>query len=67
MGNLKAVLFDIDGTLIDNNEFHKQAWMQYLKNEGKEISEEEFKEYISGRTNMDAVRHLRRRDGRGGG
>lgn len=58
MRKLKAVLFDIDGTLLDNNEYHKKAWMQYLKDQGKEISDEEFNEYISGRTNKDAVEHL---------
>ncbi len=58
MSKLKAVLFDIDGTLLDNNEYHKKAWMQYLEDQGKEISDEEFNEYISGRTNKDAVEHL---------
>ena len=58
MSELKAVLFDIDGTLLDNNEFHKKAWMEYLKKEGKDISDEDFKDKISGRTNLDAVRHL---------
>jgi beta-phosphoglucomutase family hydrolase len=58
MNELKAVLFDIDGTLLDNNDFHKKAWMEYLKGEGKEISDEEFKDKISGRTNLDAVQHI---------
>lgn len=58
MNNLKAVLFDLDGTLLDNNDFHKRAWEQYLKENGKEISDEDFKENISGRTNQDAVEHI---------
>lgn len=58
MSKLKAVLFDIDGTLLDNNHYHKQAWMQYLKSEGKEISDDDFKDKISGRTNLDAVQHI---------
>lgn len=58
MSKLKAVLFDIDGTLLDNNDYHKRAWMKYLKGEGKEISDDEFKDKISGRTNLDAVQHI---------
>jgi beta-phosphoglucomutase family hydrolase len=58
MSELKAVLFDLDGTLLDNNEVHYKAWKKYLKDNGKEISDEDFKENISGRTNQDAVEHI---------
>src|SRR5437870_11183484 len=58
MSDLKTVLFDLDGTLLDNNDYHKQAWEQYLKENDKEISDEDFKEHISGRTNLDAVQHI---------
>jgi beta-phosphoglucomutase len=55
---LRAAIFDIDGTMIDNNKFHLQAWREYLQNIGKEISDEEYKENISGRTNHDAVEYI---------
>ncbi len=42
MSKLQAVLFDIDGTLLDNNDYHKKAWMQYLKDQGKEITDQDF-------------------------
>jgi beta-phosphoglucomutase len=58
MSELKAVLFDLDGTLLDNNEFHLKAWKQYLEESGKKISDEDFKENISGRTNKDAIEHV---------
>jgi beta-phosphoglucomutase len=58
MGKLKAVLFDIDGTLMDNNEYHKMAWMQYLESQGKKMTDEEFKKNVSGRTNLDAVQRI---------
>ncbi|MDB5250623.1 MAG: haloacid dehalogenase [Segetibacter sp.] len=58
MSELKAVLFDLDGTLLDNNEVHLKAWKQYLKENGKEISDDDFKENISGRTNKDAIEHV---------
>jgi beta-phosphoglucomutase len=58
MSELKAALFDIDGTLMDNNEYHKMAWMQYLEGQGREMSDEEFKKNVSGRTNLDAVQRI---------
>lgn len=53
-----AVIFDLDGTLVDNNAFHLQSWKQYIKNLGKEISEEEYNANINGRTNKDAAEYL---------
>lgn len=61
MSEIKAVIFDLDGTLLDNNDVHFKAWKQYLKENKKEISDEEFKENISGRTNKDAVEHIYQR------
>jgi beta-phosphoglucomutase len=58
MRKLKGVLFDLDGTLVDNNEVHYKAWKKYLSDSGIEISDEDFKENISGRTNEDAVEHI---------
>lgn len=58
MGGLKAALFDLDGTMLDNNEVHYKAWKKYLKDSGMDISDEDFKKNISGRTNQDAVEHI---------
>jgi len=59
MSELKAVLFDLDGTLLDNNQFHYEAWKRYLKKyDGKDMSDEDFKDNLSGRTNQDAIEHL---------
>lgn len=58
MENIKAILFDLDGTLLDNNEYHFKSWKRYLEQSRKEISDEDYKENISGRTNKDAVEHI---------
>ncbi len=59
MSELKAVLFDLDGTLLDNNEFHYESWKRYLKeHDNKDMTDDDFKNNISGRTNQDAVEHL---------
>jgi beta-phosphoglucomutase family hydrolase len=54
----KAVIFDLDGTLLDNNSFHRKTWEEYLKNMGKLITEEEFNANLNGRTNKDAVEYI---------
>jgi len=54
----RAVIFDLDGTLIDNNSFHLISWQRYLKNIGKDISEEEYRVHINGRTNKDAIEYI---------
>lgn len=54
----KAVIFDLDGTLLDNNSYHRKSWVEYLKNMGREISEEEFNKNINGRTNKDVVEYI---------
>ena len=56
--NPKAVIFDLDGTLIDNNPYHLETWKQYLKNSGRTISDEEYNKNVNGRTNGDVVRYL---------
>ena len=62
MSQIKAVIFDLDGTLLDNNEVHLKAWKKYLQENGMEISEEDFKKNISGRTNKDAVAYIYKKE-----
>jgi len=35
---IEAFIFDIDGTLIDSNDFHAEAWQKAFEKYGKEIS-----------------------------
>lgn len=59
--NIKAVIFDLDGTMIDNNAYHLAAWRQYLTDLGINITEEEYRKNINGRTNKDAIEYIYRR------
>ena len=43
---IKAVIFDIDGTLIDSVGEHAESWVRTFKKFGKEISIEEAKKLI---------------------
>lgn len=54
----KAVIFDLDGTLLDNNSYHRESWVEYLTSIGRHISEEEFNKNINGRTNKDVVEYI---------
>ncbi len=42
MSEARAVLWDMDGTLIDSEEFHWIAWRQAMANEGIAITREQF-------------------------
>lgn len=43
---IKAVIFDLDGTLVDSVALHAQAWVKAFKNYGYEFSFEELREQI---------------------
>src|SRR5690349_4381652 len=37
MARLRAVLFDIDGTLLDSNDAHAHAWLDALRGHGIDV------------------------------
>jgi len=43
---IRAVLFDIDGTLIDSNELHVQAWTQAFAEAGHPVDEAAIRQQI---------------------
>jgi HAD superfamily hydrolase (TIGR01549 family) len=43
---LKAVIFDVDGTLVDSNDFHVQAWRRAFAHFGKDIPPEAIHEQM---------------------
>lgn len=49
----QAVIFDLDGTLIDNNSYHIEAWKIFYKKIGREYSVEDYLKNINGRINRD--------------
>lgn len=46
-----AAIFDMDGTMINNMEYHKKAWKEFAKRHGLDLTDEEFKEKLSGKKN----------------
>ncbi|KAJ0113201.1 hypothetical protein Patl1_01198 [Pistacia atlantica] len=59
---LKAVLFDVDGTLCDSDPLHHIAFREMLQeigfNGGVPITEDYFAENIAGKHNDDIAKHL---------
>ena len=54
----EAVIFDLDGTLIDNNSYHIEAWKFFYDKIGKPFSLEEYTKNINGRINRDIFNYV---------
>lgn len=54
----KAVLFDMDGVLVDNHSFHVAAWNEFCSRHGKQLTEEEFNSHVNGHTIQSVIRYL---------
>ena len=55
-----AVIFDVDGTMVDNAKYHSQAWIDYGRNCGLgiDIDAQYYLEHLHARSNDNIVRHL---------
>lgn len=55
---IHAFIFDMDGVLVDSNPAHKIALKQFCRQHGYELTEEQLREKIYGRTNRDWILNL---------
>jgi beta-phosphoglucomutase family hydrolase len=53
-----AVIFDMDGVIVDSNPYHKEAWIKFTEKYEVELKEEEIPEKIYGKTNDAALREV---------
>ena len=51
----RAVIFDMDGTLIDNMAFHNQAWVTLARKLGLTLTAEDFQTNYAGRKNEEIL------------
>ena len=51
-------IFDMDGVLVDSNPAHKIALKQFCKKHGYDLTEQQLREKIYGRTNRDWLLNL---------
>ena len=54
----EAVIFDLDGTLVDNNAYHIEAWKAFYDKIGMPFSLEEYTQNINGRINRDIFNYV---------
>lgn len=53
-----AVIFDMDGVVVDNNVWHMKAWRIFAKNHHVALHEDVFLKYIFGRTLRQSIHFL---------
>jgi len=54
-----AFIFDMDGVIVDNIDFHITALKQFMKQFGKEVDEQYFQEHLNGRTMQEVALSLK--------
>jgi HAD superfamily hydrolase (TIGR01509 family) len=55
---LKALLFDLDGTLADTNSVHRSTWLGFLEPYGYDVTWDFYRDKISGRLTPEVVADL---------
>lgn len=53
-----AVIFDMDGVLVDSNPYHKKAWQRFFQNHGFDLSESDLKTKVYGKINSEIITHF---------
>jgi len=57
-----AVIFDMDGVIVNNSEYHTQAWHAFCDKYAGPLTEEDFRLHILGRNNRDTLSYIFKRD-----
>lgn len=55
---LKAVIFDMDGVIVDSHPVHRQAWRMFLGTLGKSVSDADLDFVLDGRKRGEILRHF---------
>jgi len=55
---LKAVIFDMDGVIIDSHPAHREAWRVFLRSLGRTVSDAELDFVLDGRKRSEILRHF---------
>jgi beta-phosphoglucomutase len=58
----KAIIFDFNGTLFDDTDFHNQAWMKFAGMHGRQLTPEEIEYQIHGFTNREILQFIFNRE-----
>jgi beta-phosphoglucomutase family hydrolase len=60
-GQTSAVIFDMDGVIVDNMKYHKKAWEMFLKKYAPDMDVEEFSRHF-GKVNKDLLKIVFQRE-----
>lgn len=53
-----AALFDMDGVLVDNIDFHVNAWLQFAQHHDRPLTKDQYLEHINGHVSADAMAYV---------
>lgn len=53
-----AVIFDMDGVIVDNISYHLKAWKEFCNKYSINLSDDEFNKNISGKSNKDILKYI---------
>jgi HAD superfamily hydrolase (TIGR01509 family) len=57
-GQLRGVIFDMDGVLVDSHAVHRKAWRLFFQTLRREVSESELDFILDGRKRGEILRHF---------
>lgn len=55
---LRGVIFDLDGVIVDSHAAHQTAWRTFLQTLGREVPQSELDFILDGRKRNDILRHF---------
>jgi beta-phosphoglucomutase len=58
----QALIFDMDGTIVDNMAYHTASWVEFFRRRGRDIDEHEFFLRTAGRQGHEIMREYIRAD-----
>jgi beta-phosphoglucomutase len=58
VGQLRGVIFDMDGVLVDSHAVHRKAWRLFFQTLGREVPEAQLDFILDGRKRGDILRHF---------
>jgi beta-phosphoglucomutase len=55
---IKGVIFDMDGVVVDNHQYHFKAWMDFSQKYKFPLNEQIYREEFNGKTNADLFKKI---------
>src|SRR5437868_15266901 len=52
----RAFVFDMDGTIVDNMDFHTQSWIEFFRRRSMSLEPHEFFRVTAGRQGKEIIR-----------